>query len=98
MPYITPEDRKWLDYILKDFFGKVDLEAGQFNYLISRMLDDQVLEQECYKRFNELVGMLECAKLEFYRRVIAPYEDMKREKNGDVYHSGHIIPTPVSGA
>jgi len=85
VPYVLPEDRKWLDAILKDFFGEFDLEAGQLNYLISRMLADQILAQECYARFNELVGMLECAKLEFYRRVIAPYEDAKIIKNGDVY-------------
>ena len=29
--------------------------------------------------------MLECAKLELYRRVAAPYEDEKIDQNGDVY-------------
>jgi len=31
------------------------------------------------------VGVLECAKMELYRRVAAPYEDKKKEENGDVY-------------
>ena len=30
---------------------------------------------------------LECAKLELYRRLAAPYEDEKRKETGDVYRS-----------
>jgi hypothetical protein len=26
-----------------------------------------------------------CAKDEFYRRVVVPYEEKKRKENGDVY-------------
>ena len=36
-------------------------------------------------RINELVGVLECAKIELYRRIAAPYEDDKSRINGDVY-------------
>lgn len=32
-------------------------------------------------------GVLRCAQLEFYRRVLAPYEDKKRKQNGDVYEN-----------
>jgi len=38
-----------------------------------------------YQRLNDIVGALECCKLEFYRRLAAPYEDTKIEENGDVY-------------
>jgi hypothetical protein len=38
-----------------------------------------------YKHINEIIGVLECAKQEFYRRVAAPYEDTKIQENGDVY-------------
>jgi len=31
------------------------------------------------------MGVLECIKQEFYRRAVAPYEDKKKEENGDVY-------------
>jgi hypothetical protein len=31
-----------------------------------------------------LIGMLECAKLELYRRSVANYEDEKILENGDV--------------
>jgi len=38
-----------------------------------------------YAHLNEVVGVLECAKLELYRRVVAPYEDQKMTESGDVY-------------
>jgi len=38
-----------------------------------------------YKRYNKAMGVLECIKQEFYRRVISKYEDQKIEENGDVY-------------
>lgn len=33
----------------------------------------------------DVLGTLECVKLEFYRRVVAPYEDKKCAENGDAY-------------
>ncbi len=38
-----------------------------------------------YSKINSLIGVLECAKLELYRRVAAPYENDKIDENGDVY-------------
>ncbi len=31
------------------------------------------------------MGALEGSKLEFYRRIAAPYENKKMKENGDVY-------------
>ena len=45
---------------------------------------------ESYKTINDIVGALEGAKAEFQRRIVAPYEDKKRQINGDVY-----VPTEV---
>ena len=38
-----------------------------------------------YTDYNEVIGVLECCKLELYRRVVALYEDKKKEENGDVF-------------
>ena len=38
----------------------------------------------CYATLNEVIGVLECAKLELYRMVAAPYEDEKRIMNGNI--------------
>lgn len=37
-----------------------------------------------YSAYSSALGALECAKLEFQRRHIAPYEDTKIAENGDV--------------
>jgi hypothetical protein len=38
-----------------------------------------------YAAIAEAAGVLETAKLEFYRRLAASYEDEKIAENGDVY-------------
>lgn len=77
MPYIDKEKRK-------EAFEAAN--AGELNYLIT-LLCKEYLERkgQRYATLNEIVGVLECAKLEFYRRAAAPYEDKKIEENGDVY-------------
>ena len=34
-----------------------------------------------------MVGVLECCKLELYRKLAAPYEDTKEMESGPVYDS-----------
>ena len=80
MPYISKTDREELEN------GDTPVNAGELNYLISTLVDDFMLEHgKSYSVMNEIVGALECAKLEMYRRICAPYEDEKIETNGDVY-------------
>jgi len=40
-----------------------------------------------YTQINAVIGVLECAKMELYRRIAAPYEDKKSRESGDVYVS-----------
>ena len=80
MPYISKTDREELEN------GDLPVNAGELNYLISTLVDEFMLEHgKSYSVMNEIVGALECAKLEMYRRICAPYEDEKIEANGDVY-------------
>ena len=58
---------------------------GELNFHITTLIADYLGEQISYSQINEVIGVLECAKLELYRRVAAPYEDQKIEENGDVY-------------
>lgn len=87
MPYIRPDDRKPLDPLIDELAAKLphDALAGNLNYVISRLCARVLESEKNYARLNELVGALECAKLELYRRVAAPYEDGKIGENGDVY-------------
>jgi len=87
MPYIKKEDRKLFEQVLFPFKVNAKLNkltAGELNYLITAIIERQ-LDNANYARYNELIGMLECCKLEFYRRMIAPYEDEKIKENTDVY-------------
>ena len=82
MPYIKQADRDRL--VLPT---TISIETpGELNYLITA-LARRYLERHgtSYATINAIVGALECAKSEFYRRVAAPYEEKKIAENGDVY-------------
>lgn len=81
MPYIKHSIRYGLDS------GEAYPEdTGQLNFLLTQTviqyMDSKGLS---YQTINDVVGALEGAKLEFYRRVAAPYESAKMVENGDVY-------------
>ena len=85
MPYINSSDRKQYDESINDLVKKLDIKgAGDLNYIISALCWRSFTQLECYQRANDIIGALEGAKLEFYRRRVAPYEDGKIESNGDV--------------
>lgn len=82
MPYVKKEQRKRMI----DNCEVVGKDAGELNYTITNMLLDYVeLKGESYQTINDIIGALEGAKLEFYRRFATPYEDKKIVENGDVY-------------
>lgn len=83
MPYVDAEARKRLDT------GGAPQSAGELNYLITRLVDGYLGRRGAprYQDLNEAVGALECAKLELYRRLAAPYEDRKMREHGDVYEA-----------
>ncbi len=65
---------------------------GQLNYLLTNACINYLdykhavsLGKICYTDYNDVIGALEACKLEFYRRMVAGYEDKKMKENGDVY-------------
>ena len=86
MPYIEEIDREKFEKLELDRIAESIENAGQMNYVVT-MLIKSYLERKglCYQNLNDILGALEGAKLELYRRVAAPYEDEKVESNGDVY-------------
>lgn len=83
MPYIESDARERIDN------GGEPETPGELNYAVTRLVDGYLARKGGirYAHLNEIVGVLECAKLELYRRLAAPYEDRKREEAGDVYLS-----------
>ncbi|MEE8372500.1 MAG: hypothetical protein V3R87_02025 [Dehalococcoidia bacterium] len=79
MPYIKSKDK----------FRAMSSPAvvGELNYKITEACIDFIEENGglSYTTVQNVIGVLECAKLELYRRVLAPYEDTKIAENGDVY-------------
>jgi len=88
MPYIKQTDRDRLDPYINALAENINNEAraGELNYTINQLML-KIVGQGKYSDINELIGALECAKLEFYRRKAVPYEDEKAKENGDLpYH------------
>lgn len=80
MPYIDPAARQHLSK------GNAPANAGELNYLLTLICNRyRVSSGNRYQVFNDIIGALEGAKLEMYRRLVAPYEDTKITENGDVY-------------
>lgn len=84
MPYI-PQSRR--EEIGK---GSTPQTAGELNYKITSTILEYLYEINCaspntYGDYNEVLGVLECCKLELYRKRIARYEDMKCAENGEVF-------------
>ncbi len=84
MPYITPERRKAFDDLMEKMAPEVGNE-GELNYCIYR-LATLVIDRigESYSNLSMCSSAMEHAKLEWYRRRLAPYEDVKIAENGDI--------------
>lgn len=91
MPYITKDQRQDLDgqikalaHIIKQ--GEAEDYEGEMNYIITNLLCQVMKPKDGwrYKWINRAIGVLECVKLEFYRRLVANYEVKAIAKNGDI--------------
>ena len=88
MPYIAQERRREIDQALTALLEQ-PMTVGELNYACTRLLL-RFVERAGGVRYdacNALIGVLECCKLELYRRLVGPYEDEKVRENGDVYPS-----------
>lgn len=83
MPYIKQERRQAIQS------GAEPQDAGELNFAITIVVDKYLQNKGGlrYAHINEVVGAMECAKLELYRRIAVPYEDQKIKESGDVYKS-----------
>lgn len=80
MPYIDHNSR------VEIAEGRRPMTAGELNYVLTKaIIKFWVNSSRRYQDINDIVGALEGAKLEFYRRVAVPYEENKIKENADVY-------------
>lgn len=99
MPYIKQQDRETLDRSITSFINElIEIEKGQeistlkgmINYSFTKILKSVYAQEKgknslSYSNINDAIGILECVKLELYREIAVPYEDIKKRENGDVY-------------
>ena len=79
MPYLIQSRR---DELLD---GQSPDTPGDLNFLFTTIAKDYVNDKgESYQIYNDVIGALECAKLELYRRQISAYEQQKIVANGDL--------------
>ena len=90
MPYIKKEDREKYDAEIDSIISKLseqnsDSVKGHHNYIMFTLALKLARERGIrYHTLQDIMGTFECCKEEFYRRIVAPYEDNAIMRNGDI--------------
>jgi len=79
MPYVKEENRDMQ-------VDELEAGPGELNYILTGFIHAYLKGKGGinYRNINEVVGVLECAKLELYRVLASPYEDKKALENGNI--------------
>lgn len=82
MPYIKKELRPNLDTLV-EIMDSMGIKAdGDLNYVLFKYCKDHI--KPGYNNYKNFLGELnECCE-EIRRRLLGPYEDIKKGQNGDV--------------
>jgi len=93
MPYIKKEFREQLEESVQNLYDEAiaiilddqyqDI-GGLFNYIFTKIIHKFLSDHLSYYDLNMMVGVLECVKLELYRKIVSPYEDIRSKENGPV--------------
>lgn len=95
MPYIKKEDRNQLTFTASDsnrqsapeqglYYERLET-AGELQYAMALMFKSYIERKGLnYQHCNDIMGALAGAQMEFYRKIVAPYEEEKIVENGDV--------------
>ncbi len=81
MPYIEKNVRPAIDS------GRmVPRTVGELTYAMTMLSLNYVAQKgHSFTVFAEVLAALDATAREFYRRMVAPYEDEQIKENGDVY-------------
>jgi len=87
LPYIKYKNREKYKKVLEnliEILKSLPLKEvdGELNYVVTKIIKEVYPLR--YFHLNRAMGVLESIKQEFYRRVVAPYEDVKIKESGDV--------------
>lgn len=88
MPYIARKDRGQYQKIVQELASLIPEDRmqrpGHINYVVSLLIEKIYGKQLRYADHNEIVGVLNCIALEFYRKKTTPYEEDKIREEGDL--------------
>ena len=95
MPYIKPTARHGIGELKINEFTPKD--AGELQYVIAELIHAYLMEKGLsYQHCNDMMGALAGAQMEFYREVVAPYEDVKKRDNNAVYMPVECYQAPLT--
>jgi len=90
MPYIDNENRAYMLNLLTEMHECPAESAGELQFMIAILIREFMANTEWrYQDMNNVMGALAGAQQEFYRRVVAPYEDECILRNGDIPGYAH---------
>ena len=85
MPHIPSDDKPNLNGLISELSFRIETK-GELNYTISMLVDNFVKDKgEKYDTLCDGMGTFIGALLEYYRLVVAKYEDGAIERNGNAY-------------
>jgi len=86
MPYID-NGKRWKFFERLNLIGDDIESAGDLDYCITALCNSYL--KKCgglkFENLAKIAGTILFVLLENYRRIAAPYEDKKKNENGDVY-------------
>jgi hypothetical protein len=85
MPYIKDKDKREMSDAINDLRIRIE-SKGDLNYAICELVGRLILDGEkiSYTKMSEWISGVHDAEVELNRRLLAHYEDLKIEENGDV--------------
>lgn len=88
MPYITKDLKAYVNTYIKQILNNIrnkapDKDDEILTYVIYKLLLNHYSEGS-WRRKADALKILSDVEHEYYRRVLAPYADLKIELNGDV--------------
>lgn len=84
MPYIKSNQRDKFSDAVREL-GELISDVGELNYVITSIAHRFTIKTGVnYAKLSAVHGVLNDAAAEFYRVVMAPYEDKKIYENGNV--------------
>ena len=88
MPYLAdPVKRQAIEDAVRHL-DVASMDGAELNFtlctILNQFVSNDYRDNVRYRRINEAMGAAVLAPMEWARRLVAPYEDLKARENGDL--------------